>query len=177
MASLLFLSLIVFFLFGVDKEYASSSFKLAHNVNVSKSYYCEFWVPGTTNKMLTKNFNQGGTYLFTTLAIYFNTRIVGVSLNVSFTDLLNTDNSSSYVPYTMVILAPDSTTELVSVTNASGGHGAGSATLLNNATLTKYDTDSEWNTDEIADFQITIDASEAPAGTYQSTITITLTGP
>ncbi|MBR2281355.1 MAG: hypothetical protein IJ863_01895 [Spirochaetales bacterium] len=160
-----------------ETRYPTSSFRLAHSVNVSKSYYCEFWEPGTTRKMTARNFSEGGTFLFSTLAIYFNTTLHGISLDVSFTDLSNTSDPSLYVPYSMRILVPDSPAELVPVTDAENGHGAGSARLLNSATIQKYDTSSVWNTDEIADFEISINATGAASGTYQATLTFTLEGP
>ena len=171
--------IVVMLLFVVQNSFCampSKTFNLRHVVNVAAKYTIEFWDPETNTELNgSVTFTGDGSYVFATLVIAFNTKVSFSRIGVTFTDLVNTEDSSIYYAYTMDILKPDSTQVLVNTTAAQNGHGAGSATLYENKTFTKYSTEP-WNTDEIADFRINLNGEDtAVIGSYQGNLTVSFT--
>jgi hypothetical protein len=166
---------LILFLFSMGCAFsdpaASKSFNLKHVVNVAREYHFEFRNPDNNDVIDSVSLTSSGTHLIATLAINYNTNITFSRIAVSFTDLKKTDNDSLYYPFTMDILRPNTSDRLVNTTSTENGHGAGAATLYENKTFRKYSTDA-WNTDEVADFRINLDDSEALAGTYQGNLQI-----
>ena len=171
--------LFVFLLTGevafCDNPTASKTFNLKHVVNVAQKYNFEFRNPTSRSDVISSvDLSSSGSHIIATLVIVFNTKVKFTRIAVSFSDLINTENNALYYPYSMAILKPNTSEVLVNTTETENGHGAGGATLYENKQFTKYSTEA-WNTDEIADFKITLDDSDVTIGTYQGNITILIT--
>lgn len=166
--------LITFIAMGSIFGATSSRFSLRHVVNVESSYHFEFWNP-TTNSMIANTSVEGSTRTtIATLMIIYNSTASIKSITMTFSPMTNTSDASETISYKMEILEPSTSTAKVSafnVTNASKSVG-----ILSGVTnYTKYSS-SMWDTDEVADFAITLNNPESAApGSYEATITCTFT--
>ena len=153
--------------------YSDRWFTLSHNiVSTDAKCYLEFWKPRTSETMRSARFDEPGTYLFSTLGIYYTgNKKLTVTATISYSDLINTVSGvDMYYDYDMEILKPNTNEVLVSSVPTSQ-HGAATATVLNKKQFSgKKDI---WSSDEVADFRITLKSASAP-GTYSGTMEFTL---
>jgi len=179
----LFLSL----LFVAASIYADETFpfKLTHYIgDLTASGYCEYWNPGTREKINEKKFTGGGVYnRFATLGIRYKGTVTASTISVTFSDLCkltgeNTLDTTIVCPYRMYIYdAKNSGTLLVQVEDYTGetGNGGATAVLFDQSKKWTSSSPTTQDADVIADFYIIIDDRDAQAATYQGTITTTIT--
>lgn len=153
----------------------SFSFQISHAINVSTSYYFEFMKYRGNDAIpnATVSYTTAGDFGLATLAIAYNSNMHISRMDIEVTNLVNTSDDSSFLDYTFHIYKPNDTT-VIPFTQESE-HGAGTATLFTNKTFNMYDGSHTYNTDEIADFRITIDDTFANFGTYTGYLRFTVT--
>ena len=123
--------------------------------------------------MTSATFYSGGTYNLATLGIVYNKSVTFSSLEIEVSELTQIiDGNPVYLDFTFYCFKPN-TSQAIAFTPTLNGHGAETSTLAENKTFSVYT--AAWNTDEVADFRISIDDSDAQAGTYSGTITFTFT--
>ncbi len=172
---LLFSLISVLFAF---RAFASTSFMLAHAVNVPLNYalsfrgYTELGVKG--EGITDYEFDGDGRYLFASLYLTFNRTMMFDNITVSFTDLQNTDDRTDCYPYVMEVLVPgDDTNHLVEIEESGNGCGAGSAKIVASSTAFKRTTTDPSEDRRLADFAITLSGGDGNySGTYIGTITL-----
>lgn len=152
----------------------TTSFMISHSINASAAYYFAFWKTGTTNTITEASFTSAGNYKLATLGIAYTAAVSFSDIHIDVSNLSYTSNGNTYYcDFTFTVYEPNTTTQ-IAFNADENSHGSGSATLMTNKTFTKYSS-STWDTDTIADFVITIDATGAAAGTYTGTVTFTAT--
>lgn len=153
---------------------AATTFKLKHNVNASKNYYCEVWNPATNSSMSTAEITSGNRTVFATVMFFYNSNMKA-SISLSFTDLKDTtEGVTTYCPYTLEVLKPNTNEAYCTVVEDENGHGSGTAEVPQK-TFTRYTSDP-LDTDEYFDIAITIpNYSSLPAGDYRGNMTLTMT--
>lgn len=152
----------------------TTSFMISHSINASAAYYFAFWKTGTTNVITEAAFSSAGNYKLATLGIAYTAAISFSDISITVSNLAYTANETTYYcDFDFTVYEPNTTTQ-ITFTEDENSHGSGSSTLATNRTFTKYSA-STWDTDTIADFVITIDDSNAAAGTYNGTLTFTAT--
>ena len=146
---------------------ASTQFSLVHSINVDPVFHFEFRnSSGAVNDVeLPANTSN---YKFASLYLVHNRTLLVSTLTVSATDLTC---DSKFFPYTMVVRDPQGNT--VSWTPTPSGHGSGSATFVSSSQSETYDYENTDGTAHIADFYISLNDTDIPAGTYTGTITLT----
>ncbi len=176
LAILIFFFVCSFFIMSVS---ASTSLMLAHAVNTPLNFSLAFrdytQLGAAKGEEITEyTFDEDGRYLFASLYLSFNRTLMFDSLTVSFTDMVNTEDSTDCYPYQMEILVPgDETNHLVEVTEGTNGHGAGSAMIVSSATAFKRTTTGDSEDRRLADFAITLlGGDEDFSGTYVGTMTL-----
>ena len=158
--------------------FASTSLMLAHAVNIPLNFtlgFKEYSQQGNSTEDITDyEFDGDGRYLFASLYLTFNRTLMFDSITVTFTDMVNTANSSDCYPYQMEVLVPGSETEhLVEVVENAGGHGAGKAMIISSATAFKRTNTEDSEDRRIADFAITLSGGDSDySGTYVGTVTL-----
>lgn len=155
-----------------DSPVSSTSFYLKHVVNVSSSYYFEFWDPTTSSHITEAELNDGARTVFATLVIVYNATTPNLTMSVVFSDLVNTEDNSFY-PYTFEVLAPDTNDSFAEIVRDNNKHGAGTSVLFSNRVFEPY-AQVGWDTIEVCDFAITLDGSDVGIGTFQGTLTYTI---
>ena len=151
----------------------TTEFKISHSINASSSFYFEFWKSRTTQAIASVSLTSSGTFELATLGISFTGADVTVSqVDVEVTDLVHTVDASQYLDFTFHIYQPNNHAVEIPFSVDPSSHGAGTATLFENRT---FILDAINSTDEIADFMITIDDSDAMAGTYTGYLRFILT--
>ncbi len=179
--------LFLLLLFVAASIYADETFpfKLTHYIgDLTASGYCEYWNPGTREKINEKNFTGGGVYnRFATLGIRYKGTVTASTISVTFTDLCkqtgeNTLDATKVCPYRLFIYdAKNSGTLLVQeedYTDPTGNGGATAVLFNENKTWTSSSPTTQ-EADVIADFYIIIDDRTAEAATYKGTITTNIT--
>lgn len=153
----------------------SFSFQISHAINVSTEYYFEFMKYRGNDAIpnATVSYTTSGDFGLATLAIAYTSNVHISQMDIEVTNLVNTSDDSSFLDYTFHVYKPNDTT-VIPFTQESE-HGAGTATLFTNKTFNMYDGSHDWNTDEIADFRITIDDTFANFGTYTGYLRFTVT--
>ena len=152
----------------------TTSFMISHSINASAAYYFAFWKTGTTNVITEAAFSSAGNYKLATLGIAYTAAVSFSDIHIDVSNLSYTSNGNTYYcDFTFTVYEPNTTTQIAFDVDENS-HGSGSSTLMTNKTFTKYSA-STWDTDTIADFVITIDDSNAAAGTYNGTLTFTAT--
>lgn len=151
----------------------TTTFHISHSINATSSFYFEFWKYRTTESIpnATVSYTSAGNFGIATLGIAYYGSITISKVEISVTNLVNTDDDTMFCDYVFQVYEPNTTTA-IEFTSTSD-HGAGYATLFSNRTFTT--ASASLNTDEIADFKITIDDSDAIAGTYTGYLTFTVT--
>lgn len=148
-----------------------TSFILRHVLNIDTAYHFEFWSP-TTDSMITSASvgNENQTPLATLMIIY-NSKVTLRSITVTFGPLKCTEDNTSLINYEMDVLVPNTSAALTSSLNISDT--AKSVELLSTATSFDIYSQDAWNTDEIADFAITLNTDSAKPGHYEANVTCT----
>lgn len=150
-------------------------FRFMHEVHVDSSFFAEFRNPGTDTKITEVQFANPGTYRFATLIIGINKSIAFSSISVSFGPLVHNVDNNAFYDYSMRLLNPGYDTVLAEVVpDNEAGHGAGSA-VFTSVTFTKPADSGPIFEEEIVDFEIALDDSNANAGTYSGNITCVFT--
>lgn len=162
-------------LFSSDTRQDGISFRFLHEVHVDSSFYSEYRTPGTGTKITEVQFGNPGTYRFATLVIGYNKSMSFTSISLSFGPLLHNMIEDAYYDYSMLIFDPGYNSVLAEVVPDNDiGHGAGSV-VFSNVTLLKPANSGLVVERELVDFEITLDDSEAMAGTYSGNITCVFT--
>lgn len=152
----------------------NKNFRLYHLVNVSSDYHFEFWKPGASGTQLQEvSFDSAGDYIFATLMIIYSSRVnENKSLSVTF-DRLEDSTGTLFYDYTMSVYNHNGDSITV-VPNQTKGHGAGSVSLLSRLSFSTYSTTVLPYRDEIATFKISLDDTNALAGTYSGKVTVVI---
>ena len=174
-AIIIVLAIIVPFCLFAD----GTSFRVSHSVSVETVYSLKFREYTSTldvvgDEISAATIGADGKQIFAALFLNFNRSIQFKTINVTFSDLVSTTDSTVFCPYTMEILAPcQSDTHLVETYVDQTGHGSGNARLLQTITTFSRSTTADSEDLRIADFAITINDAEAAVGTYSGTLTFT----
>ena len=163
---LLLLLLVSFCLFA-----EAVSFKIAHAINVSSDFYFEFQKPETSAPFpnATVSFASAGEYQFAKLAFVLRAGTVFFStVEIQVSDLVHTEESDKYLDFIFRVYEANNTAVPIPFVADPDKHGAGSSELKTNWTPAS-------GSDEIAEFWITIDDTNAMVGTYQGTLRVIIT--
>ena len=87
-------------------------------------------------------------------------------MDIEISDLVYSEDETKFLDFTLSIFKPNDTTVIPFTPSPNSTHGAGSANLFTNKQFVKYDVNQTWNRDEIADFRIAIDDTNAEIGTF-----------
>ena len=172
---IIFLIAVSFCLFADN----NTSFRVSHSVSVETVYSLKFREYTSSldvvgNEISSATIGADGRQVFASLFLNFNRSIQFKTINVTFSDLVSTTDTTVFCPYTMEILAPaQSNTHLVETFVDQNGHGSGNARLLQTITTFSRTTTDDSENLRIADFAITINDAEAQVGTYSGTLTFT----
>ena len=157
----------------------STSFRVSHSVSVETVYSLKFREYTSSldvvgNEISSATIGADGKQVFASLFLNFNRSIQFKTINVTFTDLVSTSDTTVFCPYTMEILVPgQSNSHLVETYTDQNGHGSGNARLLPTITTFSRTTTADSEDLRIADFAITLNEDEAQTGTYSGTLTFT----
>lgn len=172
-ATILFLLLIVSSscAFADPNPAPSVNFQIAHAINVSVDYYFEFQNPATyaAYPNSSVSFSSPGEYRFALLAFVLRAGTVTFSsVEIQVSDLINTEDSEKYCDFIFRVYEANNTAVSIPFIADPDKHGAGYSVLK-----------TIWSplsgSDEIAELWITIDDTNAVAGTYQGTVRVVIT--
>ena len=157
----------------------TTNFRVSHSVSVETVYSLKFREYTSSldvvgNEISSATIGADGKQVFASLFLNFNRSIQFKTINVTFTDLVSTTDTTVFCPYTMEILVPgQSNSHLVETYTDQNGHGSGNARLLPTITTFSRTTTADSEDLRIADFAITLNEDEAQTGTYSGTLTFT----
>ena len=151
------------------------NFQVSHAINVSAAYYFEFWKYRTFESIpnAAVSYSAAGDFGLATMGIAFTANVTISQLEIEVSNLVNVEDETKYLDFSFHVYKPNDTTVIDFAQESS--HGAGSAVLFKNKSFVKYDLNHTWNTDEIADFRITLDDTLAEAGTYSGYLRFVVT--
>ena len=153
---------------------AGSTFKISHAINVSAEYHFEFWKSRTQEIVTSVTITGTEPTGVATLGILYNKDLSFSRLEIEVSELTQVvAGNIEYLDFIFQVYKPNTSTPIEYSATVSG-HGAGTSVLAENKTFTKYNSEL-WNKDEIADFVITIDDTNALTGNYIGSITFTYT--
>lgn len=143
-------------------------FQISHAINVTSAYYFEFWKYRTGEAVpnATISYSSAGDYGLATLGIIYNANTTVSRMDIEISDLVYSEDETKFLDFTLSIFKPNDTTVIPFTPSPNSTHGAGSANLFTNKQFVKYDVNQTWNRDEIADFRIAIDDTNAEIGTF-----------
>ncbi len=146
---------------------ASTQFSLRHSINVDPVFHFEFRnSSGAVNNVTVPT--NASNFNFATLYLVHNRNLSVSSLSVSATDLTC---DSDFFPYTMTVR--DAQGKTVKWVADPYGHGKGAATFVSSEHPVTYNYTTTEGTAHIADFYITLDDTDVPAGKYTGTVILT----
>ena len=154
--------------FCLFADYDPFVFQISHAINVTSAYYFEFWKYRTGEAVpnATISYSSAGDYGLATLGIIYNANTRISRMDIEITDLVYSEDETKFLDFTLSIYKPNDTTVIPFTPSPNSTHGAGSAKLFEDKQFVKYDVNQTWNRDEIADFRIAIDDTNAEIGTF-----------